>query len=64
MPNGDLGTFVWTGTEWSFVVELTMGREVRAGSSLRSQACVAEGWVLVNKEGRITLLGGLDIGKE
>lgn len=24
---------------------------------------MAEGWVLVNKEGRITLLGGLDIGR-
>lgn len=27
------------------------------------QVCVAEGWVLVSKEGRITLLGGLDIGR-
>ena len=25
---------------------------------------VAEGWVLVSKEGRITLLGGLDIGRQ
>ena len=30
--------------------------------SLNCQACV-EGWVLVSKEGRITLLGGLDVGQ-
>ena len=44
--------------------EYSLQLSVRQKSNAVScKVCLAEGWVLVSKEGRITLLGGLDVGQ-